>query len=492
MTPVVLIRVGRTPNAQEQHPRHLHAPLDLLYIRSALTTKARLRPPLFDGWLINTDKPPLVKQVMAKRPKYAVIHAMSWCIDEACTLARQLRQQGIITIAIGEQVTHRAKKREPHTDWDSCWDIPVLGEPQQSVPALLLELQRGHSAAKLGPHYWQRLKAQQPFQVTSPDLLPNPVFSSSELTQYPFPFPLPGKVMRRWAYVMSNWGCPYNCQHCTEVVRKSIGQNLRLRDPAKIADEIQQLVQQGAEGIVFEDDTLFCHRRHLLALCNEIKRRSIKVRWIANARPDELDKERVAAAASAGAILLKLGIESGSPRMIENLGKCHSGTLWLDQTSAAVQRLKQHGIASVGLYMVGMPYETEAEVKQSMHLAKKLDSDYVQVQRFTAYPDVAMINKTSVTASSHGNMYHYTHHHQSRSNISSQHLEKLQQAFYFNYYLRPSFISRHLRRCWHWYVRPDFLLSLPGKIFFLLGWHSRRHILQEKTTTRPDRQGAIP
>lgn len=465
---IVLVRVERERIFDDHHPRHIHPPLDLFYIRSALTQQTGTSTVLLDGWLDTPKTPPLLERILALQPKIVVIRAMTWCLNEACQLASELRKKGLVTVAVGEQVTHQAVLLEPSIAWEECWDVPVLGEPEQAVPQLIKQLLSGQAMADLAPQYWIRLKSNQPFQVEMPEHLPAPVFQNNELAAYPFPLPVPGRVIRRWGYVMSGWGCPYQCKHCTEVVRKSVGRNLRLRNPVGIVDEIEQLQQQGAQGIAFEDDTLFCNPGHLLAICHEIKRRGLKIRWMANARPDELDEARVAAAASAGAVLLKLGIESGSPLMIEKIGKSRSGLRWLDQVRSGVGLLKCHGIASVGLFMLGMPEETEEEVLATISLAKGLDTDYVQVQRFTAYPDVVVTRDESVIATSQANIYHYADSGHALYHMTAQRLDELHRAFYTGFYFRPAFMLRHLRLFWRWYISSKFLVALPGKLNYLM------------------------
>jgi radical SAM superfamily enzyme YgiQ (UPF0313 family) len=481
---VVLVRVDRERTADEWHPRHIHPPLDLFYIRSTLTDRTGNIPDLVDGWLNDNHEMPLLDRVLCLNPDVVVIRSMSWSINEANQLALALKQRGIVNIAVGEQVTHVAEHNfavghrksvapvQPNPALEQrrqYWDFPILGEPEQAVPELMRRLRQGKSSAVLAEEYWDRLVNRRPFQVDTRETLAHPVFNSSELQAYPFPFPVPGGVIRRWGYLISGWGCPYHCQHCTQVVRKSIGTELRLRNPVEIVDEIEQLVASGAEGIAFEDDTLFCNRKHLLAVCSEIIHRDLKVSWIANARPDELDAERITAAAQAGAALLKIGIESGSAELIEKMGKSRCGDQWLQQVHKGVSLLKQHGIASVGLFMVGMPEETEAQVQQTIDLSRLINTEYIQVQRFTAYADVAMTRQASTFGPRQTNLYHYASQDQTLASIQVDRLDQLQKNFYSGFYLRPLFIYTHLKLFWRWYLTRRFLITLPARMGFLLG-----------------------
>ncbi|MEH6470947.1 MAG: radical SAM protein [Halopseudomonas sp.] len=429
-----LIRVDQQ-RLDGEHPRHRHAPLDLLWVRQQVRD-AGCPVELIDLWM------PQAEQRLAQPlPAVAVLKADSGCIDESQALAQRLQQQGVVTIAVGHQV--HSLRTLP-----ACWDFALLGEFELALPELLLHVQQDKDLLQLKAEYRQRLQQGVIGQVDSPDRLPSIVFEPQELLDYPFSLPVPGRAIRRWGYVQTAWGCPYDCHHCTELVRKSSGRSLRLRSVPQVVADIKALQASGVEGVVFEDDTLLCHKEHFLALCDGIRQAGIALPWVANARPDELCSERVNAAASSGAVLLKLGIESGSPRQIEQIGKSRSGLRWLEQTHDGVLMMNRHGIAALGLMMVGLPGETEQDVAQSRSLLQQLPLHYLQLQLFTAYPDVSLVAKPVEAAT---NQFHYR---LIGCDSDAETLRALadQQRLYRSFYVRFSWIARHLRSCWRWYL----------------------------------------
>jgi radical SAM superfamily enzyme YgiQ (UPF0313 family) len=252
------------------------------------------------------------------------------------------------------------------------------------------------------------------------------------------------------------------------VVRKSFGERLRWRDPVRVADEVAANLAAGAEAIAFEDDTLFVDRRQFLALCEEMVRRRIVAPWIANARPDELDEERVAAAASAGARLLKVGIETVTPRLVEMMGKSRHGANWRAQAEAGMARLKRHRIASVGLFLVGLPTQTAQEVEATLRWAKVLAPDYVQVQIFRSYPDISWWRDLPSPLRDAAAAYHYGPILSTAAALPADVLPAMQRAFYRDYYLRPGFALTHLSRCWRHYFAPAGLASTLGRLRYML------------------------
>lgn len=472
---VVLSRVERAPEELTGHPRHIHPALDLKYIQAVLKAQTGERAPILDGWLHTWSVAEQVNAILEYRPAVAVIKALTPYIEAAVAIGKALRQAGVVTIAVGQHVSHVAYQDFP--GWRDAFDVPVLGDPELETPNVIARLRAGESASDLAESHYRALERREPFVVVDPNELPRPEYTREELKCYPFPFPIPSSPPRIWGYLLSAWGCPHRCTHCSGVVRKTYGSMLRTRAPGPLVDEIAYLLDVGAEAIVFEDDTLLCDRRNFLAICAEINRRGLRFRWIAHARPDELDEQRVAAAAEAGAALFKIGVESGSPRVVESLGKCASGRTWLDHVDRAFENLRRHNIGAVALYLVGSPGETREDIELSIRQAIRLRSDYIQIQIYCAYPDspyfvgLEEAEQNKVEPSS---QYHYARPVWSPSLVPPEELLDVQSTFYRRYYLRPRYALRHLRRFWRFYLAPrSALRRAAGIVAWLAGLRRR-------------------
>ncbi len=458
---VLLLRIDRDVSTHTSHPRHLHPPLDLKYIQAAVHQITGQSVPFMDGWLHAWSPSQLTEKILPLRPQMVVIKAATWCIDEAVFVGKRLRGEGITTIAVGQHVSHVSKL--DHRGWKEAFDIPVPGEPEEEVPLLIKRLLEGESVRLLAPYYFDRMEKNKPFLVQEPDQMPKPCFDEKEFSDYAFPFPIPGNVAHKWGYVLTSWGCPRKCRHCSEVVRKTTGTILRTRNPVRVADEIASLLQAGADAICFEDDSLFCNRRHFLNICEEIIRRGLHFPWISHARPDELDEERIAAAAKAGAVLLKVGVESGASNIIETIGKSASGEVWLDKVEKGFALLQQYNVGSVALFMVGIPHETEADVEKSIALAKKIKPDYIQIQIFCTYPDSSFFDQLEAPLYPEG-LYHYLRPAWSPSRIPPDKLPLLQSRFYNSFYLRPEYVIRHIRQFWRFYTNIPNIIRIMNWI----------------------------
>lgn len=463
MSGVALLRVDRVDGAGG-HPRHLHPALDLKILEAGLTQRDRIPTNLVDGWRVPGGPPAWVAGVLECKPRVAVIKAETWCLPEAIQCGLMLRKAGITTIAIGQQVSHAM--RSPVARWREAFDVALAGEPEEELLDCLPRLLHGDTGTF--DNCWQRFDQGHHLEVLAPDRLPRPLFSAAEQSAFAFPFPLPGKgLLRRWAYVLSASGCPHRCRHCSTVVRKSSGNRLRKRSPVGVVDEVAAHLASGAEAIAFEDDTFLVDRRHFLGICEEMARRNIVAPWIANARPDELDGERVEAAVAAGAVLFKVGIETGTSRLIEAMGKAADGATWRRQSETALARLKRSGVGSVGLFLIGLPGETQEEVGATVRWAQRLAPDYVQVQIFRSYPDVPWWPQIPQELRDDVAAYHYGAIERTAAAIAPAALPRLQREFYRSYYLRSRFMLDHARRCWRSYLDPSRVAASLSRLAYM-------------------------
>lgn len=169
--------------------------------------------------------------------------------------------------------------------------------------------------------------------------------------------------------VMSSRGCPNFCVFCVSAAFwKAV---LRLRDPIKFVDEVEYLKNKyGFEGFDFWDDTLTVSKEHVRAICNEILRRNLNIKWYAPTRANTIDKEILSLMRKAGCIRISFGAESGSPRILKLIKK----GIVPEQVISAAQMASDVGMKVMINFMVNLPYETLEDLKMTINLMKKLNS----------------------------------------------------------------------------------------------------------------------
>jgi len=172
------------------------------------------------------------------------------------------------------------------------------------------------------------------------------------------------------AMMVSARGCPYRCGFC---FRGASGLRTRFRDPVSIVDEMEYLRGRWkAREIVFCNDTLTARRDHIIAMCEEILRRDLKIFWQGATRVDAVDPEMLKLMKSSGCKQLKFGIESGSEEILELMQKGISK----EQAVNAFQWCRKEKIRIGAYFIIGYAKENERTIQETIDFAKELDPDF--------------------------------------------------------------------------------------------------------------------
>ena len=87
--------------------------------------------------------------------------------------------------------------------------------------------------------------------------------------------------------VQTKRGCPFQCIYC--VYPQLEGRRYRLRSPEAVVEEIENVaVRSKVRHFFFVDSVFNDPREHALAICRELGRRRLPVRWSAYLQPGGL------------------------------------------------------------------------------------------------------------------------------------------------------------------------------------------------------------
>jgi radical SAM superfamily enzyme YgiQ (UPF0313 family) len=282
----------------------------------------------------------------------------------------------------------------------------------------------------------------------------------------------PIKILKRirWGFVESSRGCPYKCIFCSPTLRISFGKRYRVRSAENVVDEIEYLVSRGVNVIKFVDDEFTLDRERIEKLCDEIIKRKIKIKWIAQGRVGNLDRKIIKKMKMAGCSTLCFGVESGSDRILKLLKK--------DQTTEQIKKIfklcKEYGILTVAYFLIGCPTETKEEILQTYKLCKEINPIMIQVAFFTPYPGSPYYEKiNSNERPSFDKFSHYNAIACNLSNVNSRELLKMQKRFYTRWLLDFRFLFNYLR-----IITP--LLLLNFKDYFRFYWKSLNFLLRSR------------
>jgi len=167
--------------------------------------------------------------------------------------------------------------------------------------------------------------------------------------------------------IMSSRGCPRGCEFCAST--KFWGGVWRAHSPERVLDEIQRaLLLFGDRPISFGDDNFAVDRGRVTSICECMQSRGIKPRFGISAHPDDLDAGLIDMMAKAGLDRIFLGLESGRKKIRHAIGKdFNEGNL-----DSALEECRKIGVSVHASFMLGIPGETEEDLKATLEFAGRL------------------------------------------------------------------------------------------------------------------------
>ncbi len=202
-------------------------------------------------------------------------------------------------------------------------------------------------------------------------------------------FALKGK--RQLDYISSQ-GCRFRCAFCADPFvydRQWVG-----LDPRRMGTELEALQRRyGFADVNFQDETFFTSRPRIEAIAEELLARGVGTTWAATMRADQgarLPEPVLAACRRSGLRRALVGVESGSDEMLRRIHK----DITLEQVFTTAGALRRFGVAGTFPFIVGFPDESDASVRASLAVAKRLRAASPDFQTpffyFKPYPGSAI------------------------------------------------------------------------------------------------------
>jgi radical SAM superfamily enzyme YgiQ (UPF0313 family) len=147
------------------------------------------------------------------------------------------------------------------------------------------------------------------------------------------------------------------------------GNKVRLRKTEDVVEEIQHLVEEGVDYVYFVDDIFNYPPAFAEALCQEMVRRKVDVKWSAFVNPGFLNETLLQRMKEAGCDGIEFGTDSGSPRMLKSYGKSFTREDII-QASKICSKWK---VNQCHYFLFGGPGEDEETIEESFRLMDELN-----------------------------------------------------------------------------------------------------------------------
>ena len=371
-------------------------------------------------------------------PDYLVVNIATPTLEHDLDAVKKAKEicPKVITIAKGAAfITLSERIIKEHNELD----FGILGEAENTLKEILEEKPK---AEILGLYYKEndevKFTGNRPF-IEDLDSLPFPARHLVDNNIYRRPDN--NKVQ---ATIKVSRGCPFHCFFC--LATPVSGAKVRRRSPENIVAEIKECVEKyNIKNFLFWSDIFNIDKDWTMKLCQAIIDSGLKITWSANTRADTADLEMAEMMYKSGCRLVSIGVESGSQYMLEKMGK----KITLNDVRRTVKVFKKAKIRIYNYFVIGLPWETEETVEETIKFAIELNSDFISFYTATPLPgsrfyDYALEHNLFDKETSFENAYYYpavnTH------NLSRERVFELHKSAIKRFYLRPLYILKMLSR----------------------------------------------
>lgn len=194
--------------------------------------------------------------------------------------------------------------------------------------------------------------------------------------------PFPARHLRQYSYkandgrtdydvMISSRGCSGLCSFCCE---PSMSQShLRCRSPENIIEEIQEMVKYHEESplqVIFADPNFIGNPKRVSYLCDLLQKYDFNIEFSAMVRADSMARnpEIVKKMVEAGIVSFEMGIESPNSKDLKSTRKGVKTSVH----KHAVQNIRENGGRPGGTFVIGLPDQTEEEIKTFPVYAKEI------------------------------------------------------------------------------------------------------------------------
>lgn len=360
-------------------------PLGLAYLAASLLEyKNNLQIEIIDGIIL--DKNEYLDRISNIEADIVGVSTTISQINQALMIPHIVRKKNIKFIMGGPGVANLPTSRL----YESGYSITCYGEGEKTMVELIhafenelpLEDIKGISYLNQG----KEIKTPPREQIENLDVLPFPARDLLDMEKYIGTWEKNMGV--RVASIISSRGCPFSCRFCDKT---TFGGRIRFVSPSRIIEEMKILYDRyGAELVYFEEDLFTVNRKRVLEFCSLMEKELPGKMWGAHSRVDTIDKEMLKRMKHAGCTDLTFGVESGSQKILDLLGKGFT----VKQAENAFQLVKEVGIKAGLFLIIGVPGETQEDIEMTKHLIAKSEPTIIDVSYLTPIPGTEIYGMT--------------------------------------------------------------------------------------------------
>ena len=192
------------------------------------------------------------------------------------------------------------------------------------------------------------------------------------------------------AEFLAGRGCPFHCAYCCTPLYSQLYKPRSYWRRRPVEDLLAEIIEvnnrYSVEIVGFHDDIFTLDADWLEAFCSRYGREVGKPFWC-NTRVGCITDSQARMLRKAGCFRVHVAVETGNPWLRKEILKRSISDEEILDTFAF---LKRAGIKRLAFNMLGLPYENEASILQTIALNRKIRPDRVHVTLFQPYPGTAL------------------------------------------------------------------------------------------------------
>ena len=181
--------------------------------------------------------------------------------------------------------------------------------------------------------------------------------------------------------VMTSRGCPWQCTFCC--AETTWGRGFRGQSINYVVDSLERALSRlPVKMLQIKDDTFTANKKRALDICKGIRERKLNFMWSCDTRVDVLTEELIREMRLAGCQRLSLGVESGSPAILQAINK----KITAEKIEHAAQLAKSYGIAVRFYMMLGNRGETRETFYETLEFLARVKPHQYLFSCLSIYP----------------------------------------------------------------------------------------------------------
>ncbi|MBN2407377.1 MAG: B12-binding domain-containing radical SAM protein [Elusimicrobia bacterium] len=370
----------------------IEPPHGLCYLAAAVK-RLGLPVEIIDAQALNMDVSEIIRAIERADPSVIGLTAVTASIRKAAEIARCIKtaNPGITTIIGGIHLSGLPAKT---MDMFPQFDIGIIGEGEITLTEIFgrrLE-NKSHEDVR-GIIYRENgrlVNTGRRDYIEDLDSLPMPAYHLLPRLDRYYYLPTQNSAEASSISIMTSRGCPYGCYFCDHSV---FGSRLRRHGNPYIISLLEHLkAAYGIKDVFFQDDTFFADENRIRELLAMMIDSGLNIKWSCHVRPGmSISGDTLRMMKLAGCWRMNIGIESGSQKVLERLGK----RIDFAKTETALKLYRSCGFNIKGLFMVGNPAENDDTIAETIDIMRRLPLDDISLAYFTPYPGTEIYKNIS-------------------------------------------------------------------------------------------------